>query len=202
MRTYFLASCCFAACFTLLLSWASPSASNAENRCLKYWPQVIREARYHIGMDAPAHEFMGQIETESGCKEGATAFDGGMGLGQFMPATAGWIHGKEDALRDLSMKPMPYNPRWSIRALILYDRWLYRNVDCQEWHYAYRAYNGGLETINNEIRTAGSCDHEKVEAACKRKVIIVKSGRLDMCRVNITYPAKIRQAGQKYTGAR
>lgn len=165
---------------------------------MKYWPQVVREARYHVGMDAPASDFMGQIEVESRCDAGITAFDGGMGLGQFMPDTAIWIQGKEKALRDVSMKPMPYDPRWSIRALILYDRWLYRNVDCRDWYYAYRSYNGGLERMNKEIRKAGSCDYQKVEGACSRKVIKMKTGLLDMCRVNIEYPYKIRKAGRKY----
>jgi len=165
---------------------------------LKYWPQVVRESRYHVGMNAPASDFMGQIETESRCDAGVTAFDGGMGLGQFMPETATWIHGKEKALREVSMQPTPYDPRWSIRALILYDRWLYRNIDCRDWHYAYRAYNGGLERMNREIRKAGSCDYQKVETACSRRVIKMKKGLLDMCRVNIEYPYKIRQAGRKY----
>ncbi len=165
---------------------------------MKYRVQVIREARYHVGPDAPAHEFMGQIETESRCSEGITAFDGGMGLGQFMPETADWIHGKETALRDISMQPVPYNPRWSIRAMILYNRWLYQNVDCRDWHYAYRAYNGGIGILNKEINRAGTCDYQAVDAACKRKIIQLKKGTLNLCSVNTIYPHKIRQAGKKY----
>lgn len=61
---------------------------------------VIRESRAFIGLDAPYWYFMGQIEQESNCRSGATAFDGGQGLGQFMPATARWVHDREDALMD------------------------------------------------------------------------------------------------------
>jgi len=160
---------------------------------------VIREARYFMGMDAPAAEFMGQIETESRCDAGVTAFDGGMGLGQFMPETADWIQEREKALREISPQAMPYDPRWAIRGLILYDRWLYANVACRDWHYAFRAYNGGLGRINQEIRRAGSCDHEAVAAACDRKILRLKSGAvLDLCRVNCEYPEKIRKAARKY----
>jgi len=184
---------------TLLLSWLYASDCSALDRCRKYRPQVIREARYHIGMDAPHHLFLGQIEQESRCNEGVTAFDGGMGLGQFMPATAEWIHEKEEELQEISVEPAPYDPRWSIRALILYDRWLYGVVACPGWYFVFRGYNGGCGMINKEIRLAGSCDYYLVEQQCKRKIIRLKSGRsLDMCRVNIEYPYLVFEKGEKY----
>lgn len=158
---------------------------------------MIREARYHIGMDAPAHWFMAQIEIESACREGVTAFDGGMGLGQFMPATAAEV-GKKKALQEISKTPLPYDPRWSIRALILYDLDCYRAVICNGWHYAFRAYNGGAGNLNREIRRADSCDPAAVAAACSRKVLKFNWGELDLCRVNCEYPYKIEKAGEKY----
>lgn len=150
-------------------------------------------------MDAPAHEFMGQIEIESACNAGVTAFDGGAGLGQFMPATAEWIQDNEAGLQELGDDAMPYDPRWAIRALILYDKRLLEGVACRDWHYAYRAYNGGLTRINREIRAAGSCNYANVAARCDRKVIrLMSGGLLDMCLVNIEYPLKITAAGRKY----
>lgn len=163
---------------------------------MKYLPQVVREARYHIGMDAPAYYFMGQIEQESRCDEGATSFDGGMGLGQFTEQTAEWIHEREQALKDIPMNP--YDPRWSIRAMILYDYWLYGKTDCKGWYYAFRAYNGGLGNINREIRAAGSCDEKEVERCCKRYSIRLKNGLLNFCKVNITYPYLIFLKAEKY----
>jgi soluble lytic murein transglycosylase-like protein len=159
---------------------------------------VIREARYNVGMDAPAGNFLAQIETESRCDQGITAFDGGMGLGQFMPETAEWIQKKEKTLQDIAMQPAPYDPRWSIRALILYDRWLYQHTSCHDWYYAFRSYNGGIGRMNKEIQKAGTCEFAQVEAACSRQIIKMKSGQLDMCKVNCEYPVKISQAARKY----
>ncbi len=150
-------------------------------------------------MDAPAHLFLGQIEQESRCDEGVTAFDGGMGLGQFMPDTAEWVQEKEAALREISIEPSPYDPRWSIRALILYDRRLSGIVKCHGWYFALRAYNGGAGAMNREIARAGSCEFNAVEDACRRKVIRLKNGKpLDMCTVNIGYPYLIEKKGKKY----
>jgi soluble lytic murein transglycosylase-like protein len=198
----------FAAFFTLLSFSLLPSVCNSSeqqvsgsiNRCLKYWPQVIRESRYHVGMDAPAHDFMGQIETESNCIANVIGITGDIGLGQFTPGTARWLQTKEKGLREISATAQPQNPRWAIRALILYDKYLYENVDCQDWHYAFRAYNGGMEIINREIARAASCEYKAVEACCKRKVIQTRSGKLSFCKVNINYPYKIRAAGAKYQG--
>ena len=149
-------------------------------------------------MEAPAYLFMGQIAIESRCDAGVTAFDGGMGLGQFMPDTAKWIQEQEPALRELALQPLPYDPAWSIRALILYDKWLRDRVLCRDWHYAYRAYNGGLTRLNREIENAGTCDEQTVASFCRRKVIKLKRGALDLCRVNCEYPDKIDRAADKF----
>lgn len=142
---------------------------------------------------------MGQIEQESRCNEKVTAFDGGMGLGQFMPSTANWIHENEEALRELSIKPNPYDPRWNIRALILYDLRLYKTSICPGWYFAFRSYNGGQGNLNKEIRRAGTCNIMAVEKQCKRKVIRLKSGSLlDFCTVNIEYPYLIYRKSEKY----
>ena len=160
---------------------------------------MIREARYHIGLDAPYWLFLGQIEQESACRQGITAFDGGQGLGQFMPATAEWLHDREETLREISITPSPYDARWSIRALILYDKYLYGIVACKGWYYAFRAYNGGQGLLNKEIKRAGCCDQDKVEKQCRRKVVTLKNGaKLDMCRVNINYPRQVEKRGEKY----
>lgn len=169
---------------------------------------MAKESRYFIGHNAPAHYFMGQIEQESRCYEGITAFDGGMGLGQFMPATADWMQAREAALKEFGIDPQPYNPRWAIRALILYDRWLRNSSiirqceavqDWVAWYFVFRAYNGGLSNLNKEIVSAGLCDPPVVEAYCKRKVIRLKNGSLlDLCKVNIEYPFLIFEKAVKY----
>jgi len=183
----------------LLLCWAVPSDCSTIDRCNKYLPQVTREARYFIGIDAPTHYFMGQIEQESRCNEGITAFDGGQGLCQFMPATADDIQKREAALRELGAEPMPYDPRWAIRALVLYDQWLYQRTACSGWYFAFRAYNGGLGGINKDIRSAGTCTEVCVEAKCRRRVLTLKNGsKLDLCTVNIEYPHLIFKRSLNY----
>ncbi len=169
------------------------------DRCGKYLPQIVRESRYFMGVEAPHHYFAGQIEQESRCREGVTAFDGGMGLGQFMPATAADIQAREAALRELGAEPLPYDPRWSIRALILYDRSLYAKTACRGWYFTFRAYNGGAVGINREIAKAGSCIETEVERRCARRVLTLKNGsKLDLCRVNIEYPYLIFKRSGNY----
>jgi len=148
-------------------------------------------------MSAPVHFFMGQIEQESSCDESATAFDGGMGLGQFMPQTAKQMHTKYKELQEFDFNP--YDPRWNIRAMILYDKELYDNLPCVGWYFAFRAYNGGLGSLKKEIASAHSCNKTEVEKCCKRKIIKLKNGSLlDMCRVNIEYPKLILKRSKKY----
>jgi len=142
---------------------------------------------------------MGQIEQESGCREGITAFDGGQGLGQFMPATAKDMQEREAALRELGAEPMPYAPRWAIRALVLYDHWLCQRTGCKGFYYVFRSYNGGLGILNREIKNADSCEQEAIERQCKRKIIRLKNGAmLDFCKVNIEYPRLIFKRAEKY----
>ncbi|KAF0145110.1 MAG: Uncharacterized protein FD156_1221 [Nitrospirae bacterium] len=142
---------------------------------------------------------MGQVDQESRCREGITAFDGGMGLGQFMPDTAAWMQAREAALKEFGIDPQPYNPRWAIRALILYDRYLYKEAPCEGWYFAFRAYNGGMGNLSKEIRLANSCIEKDIERRCKRRVLRLKSGALlDMCKVNIEYPYLIFQKAEKY----
>jgi len=186
--------------FTMLLSigfLVTEAQASIVDRCMKYAPIVMREARYHIGMSAPVHYFVGQIEQESRCNEGATAFDGGMGLGQIMPETAKELHAKYPELCEFQFNP--YDPRWNIRAMILYDRACYMGTLCKGWYFAFRAYNGGVYNLNREIRIAQTCNIFEVEKACKRKVIILKSGKhLDLCKVNIEYPYLIFEKAKKY----
>lgn len=150
-------------------------------------------------MGAPWYLFLGQVEQESWCDESATAFDGGQGLGQFMPATADWIHEREPALKDIWRKPSPYDPRWNVRAMILYDKRLYDAGTCKGWYFAFRSYNGGPGNLQREISRAGSCDTSAVEEQCSRRVITLRSGHvLDLCKVNIEYPRLIFKKAEKY----
>lgn len=169
------------------------------SRCKKYVPTIIRESHYKLGMDAPYWNFAGQIQQESRCNEGITAFDGGEGLGQFMPATAQDLQDHNADLKSLGALPMPYNPQWAIRALIIYDKNCYDKASCKDWYFAFRAYNGGYGTLNKEIARSKSCVPSIVEKFCKRKVVVVKVGEtLDLCKVNTSYPVIIFENSLNY----
>jgi soluble lytic murein transglycosylase-like protein len=122
---------------------ADPYAPRAPVASQPYARAVIREARALMGMSAPAAMFGAQIQTESAWRPNAHSIYAA-GLAQFIPATA----------RDMERRyPLelgqggPLNPEWSIRALVMYDRDLYRPIsaatDCDRWAFTLSAYNGG-----------------------------------------------------------
>ncbi len=87
--------------------------------------------------------FLAQIHQESSGNEKVTAFDGGMGLAQFMDGTT-----KQVASLFPELGPAdPYDPRWAIRAMIRYDGWIYSRVKgkdaCHRWAATLKAYNAG-----------------------------------------------------------
>ena len=167
--------------------------------CMKYKKLVTREAICWIGMNAPVSEFMGLLAVENtNCDPFKTAPDGGKGLTQFMPVTAQWLHKKEKGLQELSISPSPSNDRWSIRAMILYNRWLYKYISCKDWWFVYRAYNGGLSIMNDELDKAKTCDRKIVEKYCDRKKIKLGRKVHDLCDINISYPYKIMRAAERY----
>jgi len=111
---------------------------------------LTREARMVWGLDAPIATFAGQIHQESRWDERAVSRAGAQGLAQFMPATAKWL----PQVAPETGEPLPFSPSWSIRAMISYDRWLWKRVkaasDCDRWHMVLSAYNGGLGWLERD----------------------------------------------------
>ena len=117
-----------------------------------YRAEMIRNARYVFGMDAPIAMLGAQIEQESAWRpEARSAYAGG--LAQFTPETATWISGvyKLGAAE-------PFNPGWALRAFVLYDRQLLDGNEgasaCERWGFALSAYNGGQGWVNRDRRLA------------------------------------------------
>lgn len=109
-----------------------------------YRAMITREAQFRFGIPAPVPAIAGQIQQESAWNPAARSRVGAAGLMQFMPQTATWA-----ATAGAFGSVDPYNPVWSIRAGIWYDRWLYERVrtfdsDCDRWLFALSSYNGGL----------------------------------------------------------
>ena len=120
----------------------------------KYRATLVREAQFVYGPSAPVPMFAAQIHQESTWRADVTAWDNGRGLAQFMDATADTFVRNYPELG----APNPYDPRWSIRAMVRYDEWLYARVKgvdpCNRWAAALKSYNAGLGYVQRAQRMA------------------------------------------------
>ena len=116
----------------------------------KHRALLTREARAQWGMDAPIATFAAQIHQESTWREDAVSPVGAQGLAQFMPSTATWM----PQVAPETGEPMPFSPSWAIRAMVTYNRWLFRRIgawtDCDRWAFTLSAYNGGLGWVQRD----------------------------------------------------
>lgn len=131
---------------------AHADTGSANNRTTGYLPrealqhraELKRQAHMVWGLDAPVAVFAAQIHQESLWRADARSPVGALGLTQFMPATARWMCDVDRAL----CSPTPMNPTWALRALVVYDRWLWQRTraedDCERMAFALQAYNSGL----------------------------------------------------------
>ena len=114
----------------------------------KLRPTVIREVRFWWSMDEPTSTFHAQVHQESLWNPEAESHAGAKGLTQFMPATADWI--SKLYPKDLG-ENQPLDPRWAIRAMVIYDKFLYDRIDADEkWEMVLSAYNGGLTWVKRD----------------------------------------------------
>jgi len=117
--------------------------ATASDRCLQYRHLLTREAQAVNGLDAPVAMYLAQVHQESSCRADVTAWDNGRGLAQFMDGTSEFIA----RLYPVLGPPNPYDPRWSLRALIRYDGWIFERVRgkdaCHRWAAALKGYNAG-----------------------------------------------------------
>lgn len=159
---------------------------------------LTANARLVWGLDAPIATFAGQVHQESGWRADARS-PYAVGLAQFTPATAEWIGG---VYADLGER-QPYNPAWSLRALVRFDRFLWeRNpaaTPCDRMAFALSAYNGGEGWLRREqARTAAaSADRLRwfghVERHCARAAWA--------CDENRDYPRRILMTHQRVYGS-
>ena len=125
------------------------------NRSYQYRALVIKEARMYWGPNANVALFAAQFHQESMWNNNAKSHVGAQGLGQFMPATAKDVHARYADLRQYAM----YSENWSVKALFLYDRELYRAIKplrktsihpCSHYAMMLSSYNGGLGWLNRD----------------------------------------------------
>lgn len=149
---------------------------------------LTREARFVWGMGAPVATFGAQVHQESAWKPDARSRFAA-GLAQFTPGTADWIGG---VYPDLAHRA-PLDPRWALRALVRYDRWLWDRLDaasaCDRMAFTLAGYNGGLGWIAREKRAAASvgADPDRWWAQVERHCLRAEWA----CRENRDYPRKI-----------
>lgn len=102
---------------------------------LLYRNAIIRETRFYWGMGHKPYTTFGQLHQESRFKANARS-QYAAGLGQFTPPTAVGIQQRYPKdLRELcdDKTGCPLDPRWAIRATVLYDRDIYRSTTCAQF---------------------------------------------------------------------
>lgn len=128
---------------------------------LQFKRQLIREVHYRWGLEGPVAVMAAQIAQESGWRPEVCSLYA-CGLTQFTPGTAAWIKHLDPELASGNR----FDPRWAIRAMVLYDHRLYNQVpktasDCDRWAFVLSSYNGGLGWLRRDVdlcrRTPG-CD--------------------------------------------
>lgn len=130
-------------------AWASV---DIPHMAYKLRPQVIKEVRFWWCIQEPTSTFHAQIHQESCWDPEARSNVGAMGLAQFMPSTADWI--SKLYPKELG-ENQPLDVRWAIRAMVVYDKWLYDRIDSDErWPMSLSSYNGGLGNLKKDIATA------------------------------------------------
>lgn len=123
----------------------------------RYRRDLTRIAQAEWGLDAPVSTFAAQIHQESRWKFDAKSPVGAQGLGQVMPSTATWLAQKfPNALGKIE----PYNPIWSMQALVSYDLWLANRIKasspCEQGALMLSAYNGGLGWVIRDRKLASA----------------------------------------------
>jgi len=161
-----------------------------------YRSYLVRTVRFYWTMAEPPETFFGQVHQESSFKVDAqSAF--ALGIAQFTPATAQWMQALYPAdLKELcgSAQGCPADPKWALRAMVLYDRQLWGAMafapDHRErWAFTLAGYNGGAGWIPRERKAAAERAlptdvwFTGVESACLRAA--------EACQENRGYPRVI-----------
>jgi len=168
----------------------------ALDRCNDFIPDVRAAHARYWGYDYPWIYGLAQLRQESACRSNVTAFDAGMGVAQFMPATAKEIK-KQMGQPDFD----PYNPEHATKMQAFYMHKLHgqNNLPDQKLWITYMFYNSGPGTVKKEYNRVGVVDWEKMRETCKRKVLTLKNGKkLDLCDVGYDYPVRIYNYSKDY----
>jgi Transglycosylase SLT domain len=125
-------------------AYALPRSEAIPRTAYAYRAQLIREARYVWGLSAPTSTFSSQIHAESGWNPNArNRRSKAAGLSQFMSPTAKWLSRRYPELGSSA----PLNATWAIRAMLRYNREIYRmtraGTPCEKAGRMLAGYNFG-----------------------------------------------------------
>jgi len=157
-----------------IIAIGQPEAKEEPPRDYWKYARIIKaEAYTNWGLQVDTTRFPPQIQQESWFKSDAENRIGAAGLGQFMPKTRDWIIELFPSLQGFEDPDPRFNPVWSIRAIILYDRWLWeRTVGADtdhHWAFVYSSYNGGLGWVRKDQQLLdGRKRHEPGLRHCER----------------------------------
>lgn len=138
----------------LLLISLTATAAGIPLDAKRWQRELTHVAHQQYGLGAPTATLAALIHQESRWQAGVVSPAGAQGLAQFMPATANWMPSVFPQLQTAA----PFDPRWSIRAMVLYTVWINDRVtaedNCEQWAFILSAYNGGLGWVNRDKQLA------------------------------------------------
>lgn len=139
----------------LLLSSCSPAFADSIPTDARRWQRDLTHfAQQAYGLQAPVSTLAAMIHQESRWRPNAISPAGAQGLAQFMPSTASWMPSVYPGLSSAD----PFDPRWSMRAMVLYTHWLHKRISaadtCEQWAFVLSAYNGGIGWIARDQKLA------------------------------------------------
>ena len=141
----------------VIATFSTPAKAEIPDQAERYRRDLTRIAQAEWGLDAPVATFAAQIHQESRWRFDAKSPVGAQGLGQVMPSTATWL--AQLFPRALG-KVEPFNPIWSMQALVSYDRWLASRIQarnsCEQAALILSSYNGGLGWVIRDRKLASA----------------------------------------------
>lgn len=140
-----------------ILSNVPKARADVPAEAQQYRRELTRIVHAEWGLDGPVATFAAQAHQESRWRFKAKSPVGAQGLGQIMPATADWLAKSfPSTLGDVD----PYNPSWSLMALVTYDRWLANRIKgrdaCERHAMVLASYNGGLGWLIRDRKLASA----------------------------------------------
>ena len=139
-------------------------ASDIPRAAERHRAELIRVSRAVWGLEAPVAVFAAQVHTESWWRNGTVSSAGAQGLAQFLPSTAEWLPRAVPELEREAGPPAPFNPGWSLRACVVYDKYLWDRMSamsagkslapCDRMAFTLSGYNGGAGWVNRDRNLA------------------------------------------------